>query len=439
MPVRILLIGNGAREHAIAEALSRSPQHPRIYSYMGTKNPGIVKNSWKSYTGKYDNLKGIVNIAGKEKFDFAIIGPEAPLAFGVVDSLKKIDIPSVGPEKSLARLETSKSFTRLLMEKYRIPGLPRFRVFESMSGVKKFIRDLGDYVVKPDGLTGGKGVKVSGEHLLSIEDGVRYCNEVLKSHPSVIVEEKLVGEEFSLQSFTDGRHVMDTPPAQDHKRAFNGDRGPNTGGMGSYSCADHSLPFLKDIDLEQAHGITVKMADAMFKETGRLYRGVMYGGFILTADGVKLIEYNTRLGDPEAMNVLPIMRNDFVDVCFGIVQGNLRKIRPDFSEQATVCKYVAPRGYPSNPAKGEKIDVFKPGRSSIYYASVEERDGVLEMLGSRALAFVGISPDIGIAEQIAQQGIDSVRGPIFFRSDIGTKALIEKRISHMARLLSDSV
>ncbi|MBW2988781.1 phosphoribosylamine--glycine ligase, partial [Candidatus Woesearchaeota archaeon] len=373
--VNVLLIGSGARENAIAEAIVDSPQKPRLFSYMQSNNPGISRLSDQVQIGKYDDLEEIENFAKGSAIDIAIIGPEAPLQNGVVNSLEQIGIPSVGPKKELARLETSKSFTRLLMKKYSIPGMPRFRVFESMDGVREFLEDLDpSIVIKPDGLTGGKGVMVQGDHFQEAEEAYSYCAEILKQHSSVVVEEKLVGEEFSLQSLTDGKSLFDCPPVQDHKRAFVDDKGPNTGGMGSYSTG-RLLPFMSEKDLEEAHTITDRMREALFRECGELYKGVMYGGFICTKDGVKLIEYNARFGDPEAMNVLPIMKNDFLEVCQAVVEGNIHKVRPDFSDDATVCKYAVPEGYPTNPVKGRKIFLGEvPGNVKVYYASIEKRD-----------------------------------------------------------------
>ncbi|MBW2974194.1 phosphoribosylamine--glycine ligase [Candidatus Woesearchaeota archaeon] len=433
--VNVLLIGSGAREHAMAEAIARSPQRPRLFSYMKANNPGIAKLSEQVKIGEYDDFEAIENFARSLGIEIAIIGPEDPLQKGVVDALAQLGIPSVGPKKELAKLETSKSFTRLLMERYNIPGMPRFRVFDSLGGVKEFLHELNpNIVIKPDGLTGGKGVKVQGDHFNAEEEAYLYCEDVLKTHKAVVVEEKLIGEEFSLQSFTDGKSLFDCPPVQDHKRAFVGDSGPNTGGMGSYSTG-RLLPFMTEDDLKQAHDITDRMREAVFKECGELYKGVMYGGFICTKKGVKLIEYNARLGDPEAMNVLPIMKNDFLAVCQAIIDGTLHKVRPEFSNAATVCKYAVPEGYPGKPVSGKRIMLDKvPENVRVYYAAVDSREDGIYMTSSRAAAFVGIAPDIEQAQVIAEDGVCSAKGPIFHREDIGTKELIEKRIRHMKEL-----
>ncbi len=428
--MNILLIGNGAREHAIAEAIMNSPQKPKLFSYMKTKNPGIAALSEQVEIGKYDDLDAIKAFAEANAVELAFIGPEDPLSNGVVDALEIINISSVGPKKSLARLETSKSFTRLLMKKYNIPGMPRFKVCETEQQAKEFVEVLDEFVVKPDGLTGGKGVMVQGDHFATKEDGLHLAIGYINDDNKVVIEEKLEGEEFSLQSLCDGKNLFDFPPVQDHKRAYVGDKGPNTGGMGSYSTGK-LLPFMTEKDLKQAHEITKKMAEAIKKETGQAYKGVMYGGFIITKDGVKLIEYNARFGDPEAMNVLPILKNDFVDICKAVVDGKLHQIKPMFSGDSTVCKYAVPEGYPDNPAGG-RVDLSKVSENArIYYASVDQKEDGLHMSKSRAVAFVGIAPDIEAAELIAEDAVSSVKGAVFHREDIGKKELIGRRIEHM--------
>jgi len=402
---------------------------------MKSRNPGIAKKSEQIQLGKYDDLSSIRAFAEASNIDFAVIGPEDPLNNGVVDALEEIGINSVGPKKELAKLETSKSFTRLLLKEYNIPGNPQFRVFESMDGIKEFLDELEGIVIKPDGLTGGKGVKVQGDHFNTKKEALKYCEEVLKDHPSVVVEEKLDGEEFSLQCLCDGKHVIATPPVQDHKRAFVGDKGPNTGGMGSYSCSDHLLPFLKKEDVDRATDITQKVCDAIREETGLEYKGIMYGGFIVTKNGVKLIEYNARFGDPEAMNVLPLLKTDFVVVCKSIINGTLNKLNIKFDNKATVCKYAVPKGYPDNSIANQKVDLKEvPKNAKIYYSSVDQKEDGLYMTKSRAIAFVGIAGDLEQAEVIAENAVCSVKGNVFHREDIGTEELINKRIEHMKKI-----
>ena len=432
----VLLIGNGAREHAIAKAVLRSSEDSRLFAYMKSNNPGISELCEDIQIGSYSNIDEIKAFAQSIVPDFVVIGPEDPLNNGVADALEEIGIPSIGPKKELARLETSKSFTRLIMQKYGIEGNPKFKVFESVDGIKEFLEELEGIEIKPDGLTGGKGVRVQGDHFDTKGEALQYCIEVLETHPTVVIEDKLDGEEFSLQCFTDGVNVIDTPPCQDHKRAYVDDKGPNTGGMGSYSGADHLLPFMKEEHLKVAHDITVKVAKALKEETGELYKGVMYGGFIITKQGVKLIEYNARMGDPEAMNVLSIMKSDFVEMCRAIVNGKLDEYNIEFDNLATVCKYAVPEGYPTNPVKNEKVDVSEVAQDTeIFYASVDKKEDGLYMSGSRAIAFVGKGIDIEEAQVKAENAVCSVKGKVFHREDIGTKELIQKRIDHMKRIL----
>jgi phosphoribosylamine--glycine ligase len=436
----VLLIGNGAREHAIAEAVTRSKHNPKLFSYMKSNNPAIASLSSLVKIGDYSDLDDINQFATENKIDFAFIGPEDPLNNGVVDSLRNVGIPSVGPTQRLAQLETSKSFTRNLLHKYAIPGNPKYKVFSSMDGVEEFINELDEVVVKPDGLTGGKGVMVQGDHFQTKAEALEHCRQILEEHSFLIVDEKLEGEEFSLQCLSDGKTVVATPPVQDHKRRFVDDKGPNTGGMGSYSSEDHSLPFMTAADVAEGLAITQQVADAIYKETGEYYKGVMYGGFIITKDGVKLLEYNARFGDPEAMNTLPLLKTDFVDICKTIVDGTLNTLTVEFEKKATVCKYIVPKGYglpkdhPDAKSTSEKIEVENVQDAKLYYSSVDKRDDGLYMTTSRAIGVVGIAENLEKAEEIAERAISAVKGPVDHRPDIGTKPLVQRRIDHMKKI-----
>jgi fusion protein PurCD len=236
-------------------------------------------------------------------------------------------------------------------------------------------------------------------------------------------------------SFCDGENLKHMPAVQDHKRAFDDDLGPNTGGMGTYSDADHSLPFLQKKEIQKAQDINQATANALRKEFGYGFKGILYGGFMATKDGVKLIEYNARFGDPEAMNVLSILETDFLDICKGITEGTLNEIDVRFENKATVCKYAVPEGYPDKPIKGEKIDLSKVrNQDSLFYASVDVIDGALVEAGSRTVAVVGVDETIEKAEKLAQREISKIKGPLFHRKDIGTSRLIQKKINHMDSL-----
>jgi phosphoribosylamine--glycine ligase len=336
----------------------------------------------------------------------------------------------------VARLESSKGFTRELVHKYKIPGNPKYKVFLNEDGMREFLNELGEhFVVKADGLMGGKGVKVSGDHLQGHEDALAYAKECLAAAGRVVIEEKFVGQEFSLMSFVDGNSTAEMPAVQDHKRAYEGDKGPNTGGMGSYSDANHSLPFLKPSDIDEARAITHLVAKALFQETGSLFKGIMYGGFIATAQGVRLIEYNARFGDPESMNVLPLLTTNFVHVCEAIINGDLHQLKVEFAPKATVCKYIVPEGYPEKSAKGQKIEVGTiPENVKMYYSSVDQTDEGLLLSSSRAIGLVGIADTLADAEQLAESACGAIKGPVFYRKDIGTAKLLASRIAMMESL-----
>jgi phosphoribosylamine--glycine ligase len=424
--LKVGVIGKDGRTSAIERCLLQSPR---------VTQPLLQFSEWQSRQA----TENILSRAREEKPDFIIIGPEQPLADGIVDSFQSLGIPCVGPTKSLARLESSKAFTRHLLSKYHIPGNPRYQAFSATNGIHEYLKQLGSYVVKPDGLTGGKGVKLSGAHLSSTNDALQYCEELFHlGHPAVVIEEKLDGEEFSLQSFCDGTHVVDMVVVQDHKRVGEGDTGPNTGGMGSYSCENHTLPFLRENHVRDASAINAAVAGALLKETNHKFKGILYGGFMATKNGIRLLEYNARFGDPETMNVLSLLETDLVDICEAIIEDKLHEIPIAFRKQATVCKYIVPQGYPENPLKGSPIDLSAlPPESpnfKIYRAAVEERDGTLFMTGSRAIALVGIGATLSQAEAIAERAAAAVKGPVFHRRDIGTRDLIQKRVDHMMLL-----
>ncbi len=442
--MKVLLIGGGAREHAIAKSLVKNPE-VELYTLMKNKNPGIFRLSKEVSLNSETDLNAVEDFVKKINPDLAVIGPEAPLGAGVSDLLWDMGIPTVGPKKLPAQIETSKEFMRNLFKKYDIEGSLLYKSFDKYDDeVDKFIdkmTELGlDVVVKPVGLTGGKGVKVVGEQLKDNEEAKQYAKEVFENNiggGKLIIEEKLIGVEFTLHGFVDGETIKFMPPVQDHPHAFENDKGPITGGMGSYSCPNHSLPFLTDEDLESAKNIMKKTVEAIKKEVGP-YQGILYGQFMLTKDGPKIIEYNARFGDPEAMNLLPLLKTDFLEICNAIVNGKLKELNVEFENKATVCKYAVPKGYPTNPVKNKEIVVdekkIEEKGGILFYASVNEENGKLYITGSRSVSVVGISEDITEAERIAEECINYITGDVFHRSDIGKLDLIRKRIETMKKL-----
>ncbi len=425
--MRVLLVGAGGRESAIAEALSRDSE---LYVVAKHKNPGIKRIAKEYGLTKETDVQKVLDFALKWRVDLAFIGPEAPLEKGIVNVLEENGIPTVGPSKEAAQLETNKAFARQIMKKYKIPGRKLFKVFNNVAEMKAWIDEFGKpVVVKPLGLTGGKGVKVVGYQLKNNEEAKEYAKALIEKDGKVLIEERTDGVEFTFQVFTDGKEVIPMPLAQDYPHAYEGDVGPITGGMGSYSCENHLLPFVSKEDYHKALETLKKTVEAMYKE-GTPYKGILYGQFMLANDEPKIIEFNARFGDPEAMNVLPILKTSLVEIGEGIIDGNLK--RAEFEQRATVVKYIAPKGYPADPIRGIQIqiseDKIREEGAKIYYASVDEN---FTMLGSRALAIVGIADSLEEAEKIASAGIKHVKGEIFYRADVGTKESIAKRIELM--------
>ena len=429
MDMKILVVGGGGREHAIAAALSRNSE-TAIYSVMAKKNPGIARIAKECCIARETDLEKVSAFAKKTGVTHAVIGPESPLEAGIVDRLEKEGIACVGPTKAAARIETDKAFCRNLMAHHKIGGNPEYRVFHDADEAVRFVKDHdGDLAIKPIGLTGGKGVRIMGEQV-DTAGAIEYIREI---KGDVVLEERLKGEEFTLQAFVDGTHIVPMPLVQDHKRAFDGDTGPNTGGMGAYSMPDHLLPFVTKKDLTAALSIMISVVAAMAKE-GSPYKGILYGQFMNTAQGPKVIEFNARFGDPEAMNVLTLLASDFPGIVASITDGSLSASKVAFEPAATVCKYLVPEGYPAAPQVNKPLFLGDTGKAILYYANVEETAGALKTLTSRTLAFVGKAPTLAEAEAIAEHAASGVTGSVRHRRDIGTQALLDRRIAHMKEL-----
>ncbi len=434
MSETVLLVGGGGREHAIGHALRGSLARGsdpdiEIYACAGNRNPGIVRLADDVTTLDTGDPEAVVEYAESVGAELAIIGPEAPLAAGVADALADAGIHPFGPTAELARIETDKAFQREFMREHDIPGCPDFEVFEDPEAACEYIDSYdGDLAVKPTGLTGGKGVKVIGDQVTPAE-AKTYIRE--SEYGKFILEERLVGEEFTVQALVHGETLRVTPAVQDHKRAYEGDEGPNTGGMGSYSDAELELPFMDEADYHEAVEILQATVAALEE-----YRGILYGQFMLTADGVKVVEFNARFGDPEAMNMLPVMNTDLLDVLRASRDGeSLPQL--SFAPRATVCKYAVPKGYPEDPESGVELDIedVEVDGAIVYHASVDQREDGIYSTTSRAFAAVGIAASIDQAEQRAETALNAVGvDDLHVRHDVGTDELIQRRIDHMNEL-----
>ncbi|THE64407.1 phosphoribosylamine--glycine ligase [Salinadaptatus halalkaliphilus] len=448
MSETVLLIGGGGREHAIARALAgsearcasssraasedseaRGDSDAELYACAGNRNPGIADLAAGFETLETTDPDAVVDYAESVDATLAVVGPEAPLEAGVADALEDAEIYAFGPKEADARIETDKAFQREFMQDNDVPGCPDFETFEDMDAACDFIDEYdGDLAIKPVGLTGGKGVKVIGDQVTP-EEGKAYIRD--SDYDRIVLEERLIGEEVTIQAFVANGTVETAPAVQDHKRAYEGDEGPNTGGMGSYSAPTRELPFMTEADYEAAVSIIEGTVDALED-----YRGILYGQFMITAEGPKVVEFNARFGDPEAMNTLPVLETDFLEVLTAARDGEAVPTL-EFAEQATVCKYAVPSGYPTDPEAGAKVQVDEEsaGDALLYYASVDAREDGIYTTTSRSFALVGVADSISEAEAIAEDAL-AVAGEegLHVRHDIGKADLVEQRIDHVEEL-----
>lgn len=404
-----------------------------VFSAMKNRNPGIERLSEKVLIAPETDVERVVAFASDSAVEFAVVGPEDPLAAGLGDALSGATIPCFGPGRRAAELESSKSFTRGLLERYGIPGNPAYASFDDADDALAYIDGCGfEVAVKPSGLTGGKGVRVVGEQLSSNEEAKSYVREIFRQGIGgghVVVEERLKGEEFSLQAIADGKRLLPFPLAQDHKKAFEGDVGPNTGGMGSYSLSDGLLPFLNERDRETAVYMMQRTVAAMRQE-GREFRGLLYGGFMLTRQGVKLLEYNARFADPESMNVLSVTVGNLTETLLAAAGGELRNSLT-FERMSTVCRYYVPHGYGEKPLRGSELTV-EEGKIAetgvrLYYGSVNAEGGKLTTTTSRSFALLAKREEPWEASALIERAGQFISGLVYTRKDIGTREEMERK------------
>ncbi len=441
--MKVLLVGGGAREHAMARAVKRSDDAALVV-VMKHRNPGIAALADDVALLPETDVDAVVAYAKEQGCDLAVVGPEAPLEQGLADALTQAGVPTASPSAAAARIETDKRFMRELMAKHQVPGRLDHHHFDDETAALAFLDEHGPvWAIKPVGLTGGKGVQVHGDHFQDLDGAKAYVSQVFSKGTgggAVQFEELAVGEEFTVMAFTDGTTVLPMVAVQDHKRLREGDEGPNTGGMGSYSQCDGLLPFLTQGEYEDAVLIVQALVDALRAE-GCPYVGTLYGQFMLTAAGPKVIEVNARFGDPEAMNVLWLLETDYVMLLQAMVEGNLEARKVGFRPNATVVKYAVPQGYgDGTPEAGTPVTVDEAAiealGATVFYASIEEQDGHLRTLTSRTLAVLGEGETISEAEQVAEKALEHVHGDLFVRHDIGTPAVIAKRIRNMQHILA---
>ncbi|MHB1016530.1 MAG: phosphoribosylamine--glycine ligase [Coriobacteriia bacterium] len=420
--MRILILGGGGREHAIATALSRSPHAPQLFFSPG--NGGTAALGTNVEINEEDPAF-IAEWVEQNAIDFVVIGPEAPLVIGVADMLAADGVPAFGPKAAGAHLEGSKAFAKDLMERYGIPT-GGYRLIYSYEEAEEYLREVGaPVVVKADGLAAGKGVTVA-ETVADALGAVRQCLDGFfgPAGELVVIEEFLEGPECSLLAFTDGETVLPMIPAQDHKRAFDNDEGPNTGGMGVYA----PVPAVDEATLEAMTAILKQTVDAL-KADGIVYRGVLYGGFILTAEGPKVLEFNARFGDPETQVLLPLLKTDLLDVMRAVADGRLHEIELEWRDEVALSVVLASGGYPVAYNTGDVINGLEEASRiegvTVYHAGTAlDADGRLTTAGGRVLNVTAVAPTFAEARDRAYRAVDVISFEnMHYRTDIGLKAL----------------
>ena len=420
---KVLVIGSGGREHAIVDALSRSPQVGKIYCAPG--NAGIAAQA-ECVAIKDTDVEGLKAFALANEIDLAVVGPEVSLAAGVVDAFKDAGLRIFGPSKAAATIEASKDFAKQLMAKYDIPTAA-FETFEDYEAALEYVKK-GSFpvVLKYDGLAAGKGVVIPE----TLEEADETLKDMLLDDKfgkgKVVVEEFLTGPEFSFMCFVDGLDVYPMTLSQDHKRAYEGDKGPNTGGMGAYS----PVPIITDEDVEYAMEKVMKPTAAGMVAEGCPFTGVLYGGLMKTPTGVKVIEFNCRFGDPETEVVLPRLASDIYDI-FSAVADHTPMPQIEWKKEVTMGFVMASKGYPGDYEKGHEIN-FPPVISSevekssirIYHMGTSVKDGKYYTAGGRVLMVVGFGADLQEAHDKALAAVESIEcDNLFYRRDIGWRVL----------------
>ena len=412
--MKVLVVGSGGRCHAIVEALSKSPQVDKIFCAPG--NAGIAALA-ECVAIKETKVDELCEFAKQNGIELTVVGPEVALEAGIADTFKQNGLRIFGPSKAAARIETSKEFAKELMQKYEVPTAA-FRTFTNFDEAMAYVK-AGSLptVLKYDGLAAGKGVVIA-ETLEQAEEALRdMLLDEKFGQGKVVIEEWLEGPEFSLLCFVNGKEVYPMPVSQDHKRAYDGDEGPNTGGMGAYT----ELPFITDEDLEYAmENIMRRTASAMVEE-GCPFCGVLYGGLMKTKQGIKVIEFNARFGDPETEVILPRMTSDICQVFCDVADGKTPTI--EWNDMATLGIVLASKGYPGSYEKGYVIEGTEEVDGSIYHMGTALKDGKYVTSGGRVMIVVCQAPTLREAQQKAAAEVAKIKcDNLFHRNDIGDKA-----------------
>lgn len=413
--MKVLVIGSGGREHAIVDALSRSEKVDKIYCAPG--NAGIASKAECVNIGVTD-VAALADFAVKEGVDLTVVGPEAALAAGVVDEFRSKGLKIFGPTRQAARIESSKEYAKEVMARYDVPTAA-YKSFDNYEEAAEYVKNGSiPTVIKYDGLAAGKGVVVA----MTLEEADAALRDMLLDSSfgqgRVVIEDFLEGPEFSFMCFVNGDKVYPLELAQDHKRVFDGDRGPNTGGMGAYS----PVPFIsEEVKTEALEKIMQPVAAGLVKE-GNPFTGVLYGGLILTKEGPKVIEFNARFGDPETEVVLPRLKSDIYDFFCAAIEG--REYTPEWDSDAVLGVVLASKGYPGAYAKGAEIKGLDGLVDPVYHMGTSEREGKIFTAGGRVLMVTGKGETLDKAHGRAMENVSKVKcDSLFHRNDIGKAAV----------------
>lgn len=421
--MKVLVVGSGGREHALCHGIAKSPRLRRLICAPG--NPGI-EGLAETAPVAADDVPGLVALARKEQVDLVVVGPEAPLALGLADALRAEGIACFGPSRAAAEIESSKAFAKELTKRAKIPTAT-FGTFEDVDSALAFAAEWGGRVaVKADGLAAGKGVIVCG----SMEEARRALETMLvekafgEAGRRVVVEERLEGQEASVIALVDGRDVRLLAPAQDHKRLLDGDLGPNTGGMGAYSPA----PIVDEATLERVRREILLPAVAQLATEGREFRGALYAGLMITAEGPKVIEFNCRMGDPETQPIVVRLEDDLLELIEAAANGRMGPGAIAFDERAAMTVVLAAEGYPGKVRKGDRIDGIAEAEADpeviVFHAGTARRDDELVTAGGRVLGVTALGATLKEARERAYRACEKIRFEgMQYRRDIGHHVL----------------
>jgi phosphoribosylamine--glycine ligase len=432
---RVLVVGSWAKEQITIENIKKDSQI-RAYAYLDTRNPGILAIADGYRIGDLKDIENICNYAREKSINLVLITTASPLQAGLVDLLEDNNIPVFGPRKSCARLESDKSFARKLVYRIAPEVIPEYKVFKNPEKAIDYAEKRNwQIAVKPIGLTDGLGVKVYGNQLKNPDEVKKYIYQIyekqISGHSKVIIEEKLQGEEFTIQTLVSNGKLITTPAVQDFKKLLPGDRGPNTASMGSYSSNGYLLPFMQEADYHQAVEVMQKTVFALQKETGCNVSGFLYGQFMLTEQGIKLIEYNFRPGDPEWMNTLRGLKNNIAKMVFDFMHG--KDIKGQFLPNSTLCKYLVPRDYPrlANQILNIQIDeeILKQNNTSLYYSCGLDDSSQLRVGDERGVALLTDAPSLKQANEQIENALQGIKGYFYYRQDIGDERVIKKKVA----------